>query len=180
MVDDFPEIARQECFAVSVQFQDREETLFLEEAVFQTGDIVTVREESVLDIGRVAWVARADARPQQQRNLTVTKASAEEKNRFEDYLRRAARALVMVRNRIAEADMPMKAAKVVYSFSTDVATVYYTAPERIDFRSLVLTLAKDLRAKIQMKQISAHEEARLLGGIGSYGPHGWWPEERNK
>src|SRR6266508_4974920 len=47
--------------------------------------------------------------------------------------------------------------------------VYFSAPHRVDFRELVRDLARGLRARIELRQVGARDEARLQGGIGPCG-----------
>ena len=47
--------------------------------------------------------------------------------------------------------------------------VYFSAPHRVDFRELVRDLARALRARIELRQVGARDEARLQGGIGPCG-----------
>jgi cell fate regulator YaaT (PSP1 superfamily) len=47
--------------------------------------------------------------------------------------------------------------------------VYFSAEERIDFRDLVRDLARELRARVEMRQIGARDTTRLLDGIGPCG-----------
>jgi cell fate regulator YaaT (PSP1 superfamily) len=49
------------------------------------------------------------------------------------------------------------------------ATVYFSADERIDFRDLVRDLARELRSRVEMRQIGARDTTRLLDGIGPCG-----------
>lgn len=49
------------------------------------------------------------------------------------------------------------------------ATFYYIADTRVDFRELIKFLARDLRVRIEMRQIGARQEAGRLGGIGACG-----------
>jgi cell fate regulator YaaT (PSP1 superfamily) len=49
------------------------------------------------------------------------------------------------------------------------ATVYFSAEERIDFRDLVRDLARELRSRVEMRQIGARDTTRLLDGIGPCG-----------
>jgi cell fate regulator YaaT (PSP1 superfamily) len=48
-------------------------------------------------------------------------------------------------------------------------TVYFNAEERIDFRELVRDLARELRARVEMRQIGARDTTRVLDGIGPCG-----------
>jgi cell fate regulator YaaT (PSP1 superfamily) len=47
--------------------------------------------------------------------------------------------------------------------------VYFNAEERIDFRELVRDLAREFRARVEMRQIGARDTTRLLDGIGPCG-----------
>lgn len=48
-------------------------------------------------------------------------------------------------------------------------TVYFSAPGRVDFRELVKDLATGLYARVELKQVGARDEAKLVGGIGICG-----------
>jgi len=50
-----------------------------------------------------------------------------------------------------------------------LVTVYFTAPGRVDFRELVGQLAGSLRARVDLRQLSARDEAKVSGGIGPCG-----------
>ena len=53
--------------------------------------------------------------------------------------------------------------------ATNHTTIYFTAPHRVDFRGLVRDLAATLNGRVELRQLSARDEARLTGGIGSCG-----------
>jgi cell fate regulator YaaT (PSP1 superfamily) len=48
-------------------------------------------------------------------------------------------------------------------------TIYFTAPHRVDFRALVRDLGATLRCRVELRQLSARDSARVQGGIGSCG-----------
>jgi cell fate regulator YaaT (PSP1 superfamily) len=48
-------------------------------------------------------------------------------------------------------------------------TVYFAAEDRIDFRELVRDLAREFRARIEMRQVGARDVTRVLDGIGPCG-----------
>ena len=62
--------------------------------------------------------------------------------------------------KLVDAEIVFGGGKIVFSFS---------AEERIDFRALVSDLAKALKMRIELRQIGAREETRLLGGLGPCG-----------
>src|SRR5207244_11592427 len=68
-----------------------------------------------------------------------------------------------------EHGLPMKVVGVDHVVDRNHTTVYFTAPHRVDFRALVRDLAATLSGKVDLRQLSARDEARLTGGIGSCG-----------
>ena len=47
--------------------------------------------------------------------------------------------------------------------------MHFSAPGRVDFRDLVKDLATGLKARVELKQVGARDEAKLVGGIGICG-----------
>ena len=63
----------------------------------------------------------------------------------------------------------MKLVQVDYLFDASKAVFYFCAEGRVDFRELVRDLAQTLHTRIEMKQIGARDETKLIGGIGPCG-----------
>ena len=83
--------------------------------------------------------------------------------------RKRAAARVAARRLVREHDLPMKISGIDYVPETEKTTVYFTAPHRVDFRALVRDLGATLRGRVELRQLSARDEAKLTGGIGSCG-----------
>lgn len=64
--------------------------------------------------------------------------------------------------KLVDAEIVFGGGKITYSFYSD---------ERVDFRALVADLAKILKVRIELRQIGAREEARVVGGLGPCGRH---------
>jgi len=47
--------------------------------------------------------------------------------------------------------------------------VYFVSEERVDFRDLVKELSTQLGARVELRQVGARDEAKMVGGIGSCG-----------
>jgi len=65
--------------------------------------------------------------------------------------------------------LPMKVTAVDYLDRDNVFVIYFSAPHRVDFRELVRDLARQLRARVELRQVGPRDEARLQGGIGPCG-----------
>ncbi len=71
--------------------------------------------------------------------------------------------------RIRARSMSMKLVKVEVLFDGSKAIFYFCAEGRVDFRELVRDLAQGLHTRIEMKQIGARDETKMLGGVGPCG-----------
>ncbi|MFK7825270.1 MAG: regulatory iron-sulfur-containing complex subunit RicT [Oligoflexales bacterium] len=65
--------------------------------------------------------------------------------------------------------LKMRILRSEVQFGGNKVIVYFTAPGRVDFRELVKDLASGLKTRIELKQIGARDETKLLGGIGICG-----------
>ncbi|MHC4224973.1 MAG: PSP1 domain-containing protein [Planctomycetota bacterium] len=71
--------------------------------------------------------------------------------------------------RIRVRELPMKLVRVEKIFGGGRMTFYFMADGRIDFRDLVRDLAREFRMRIELKQIGARDEAKILGDISYCG-----------
>jgi cell fate regulator YaaT (PSP1 superfamily) len=96
-------------------------------------------------------------------------ATSDHLSRDEVNRSRRAEARVASRRLVREHELPMKIIAVDYVDQANVFTIYFSAPQRVDFRVLVKDLAARLRARVELRQIGPRDEARLQGGIGPCG-----------
>jgi len=78
-------------------------------------------------------------------------------------------AMATCREMIAAHGLDMKLVGADISFGGEKITFSFYADERVDFRSLVADLAKALKTRIELRQVGAREEARMVGGLGPCG-----------
>jgi hypothetical protein len=65
--------------------------------------------------------------------------------------------------------MKMKLVECEYAFDRKKVIFYFTAEDRVDFRELVRDLAREFKARIELRHIQVRDEAKIIGGIGSCG-----------
>ena len=63
----------------------------------------------------------------------------------------------------------MKIIDVDYSFDYSKLTISFTAEGRVDFRELLKSLASEFKTRIELKQVGARDETKILGGYGPCG-----------
>jgi cell fate regulator YaaT (PSP1 superfamily) len=66
-------------------------------------------------------------------------------------------------------EMPMKVVDVEMYGPERRVTVYFNAEDRLDFRDLVRDLAREFRARVEMRQVGARDTTRVMDGIGPCG-----------
>src|SRR5438552_10062294 len=71
--------------------------------------------------------------------------------------------------KVRERGLDMKLTRVELLFDGSRMIFYFTAEGRVDFRELVRELASEFHTRIEMRQIGARDEAKMLGGYGSCG-----------
>ena len=69
------------------------------------------------------------------------------------------------RQEIRELNLPMKLVTVEHLLGGERIVFYFSAESRVDFRELVRRLAWQYRTRIEMRQVGARDEARLVGDL---------------
>ena len=72
---------------------------------------------------------------------------------------------------VEEHRLPMKIVDVEPILGEELLTFYYLSDDRVDFRVLVQALAKEFKTRIEMRQVGARDEARLVADYEKCGQH---------
>ena len=70
---------------------------------------------------------------------------------------------------VKEMNIPMKVLQAEYSFDGSRLTFTFIAEQRIDFRDLVKELTRLFKTRVEMKQVGARDETKILDGYGRCG-----------
>jgi cell fate regulator YaaT (PSP1 superfamily) len=137
----------------------------------QRGEKCVVESENGLEIATVVLPPRMMDVETRQPSLkpVLRKATLEDLEQAEGYKQRARDALTLCRRHVQETGLAMKPVSVDFTLDGRKAIFYFTAEERVDFRSLVRYLASQLKTRIEMRQIGVRDEAKTLGGYGVCG-----------
>lgn len=134
------------------------------------GDQVVVESPHGGELGTVT-VVRSDMEPEQVASLHPVLRRAQESD-LEDATgseSKIAEARRIFMAKVAEHRLPMKLVDVARSLDGGRITFYFSSETRVDFRTLVRELASALHARIELKQVGARDQARLVGGLGPCG-----------
>ncbi|MEV4725972.1 PSP1 domain-containing protein [Micromonospora humida] len=140
----------------------------------QVGDRVLVPTDDGPEVAECVWAAQWVSEETDGFPKLAGLAGDDDLRRDELLRRRKAEAKVAAKRLIREHGLPMKVVAVDHVLAAaegagDRTTVYFTAPHRVDFRSLVRDLGATLHCRVELRQLSARDSARVQGGIGSCG-----------
>ncbi|MDD5435581.1 MAG: regulatory iron-sulfur-containing complex subunit RicT [Nitrospira sp.] len=82
---------------------------------------------------------------------------------------RAKKALAKSKELIESLALPMKAIFAQYNLDGSHLIVFFYSEKRVDFRELVRKLSHELRTHVELRQVGARDEAKLIGGVGKCG-----------
>ena len=142
------------------------------ESVYRRGERVIVESDRGPLIATVAVGTRRQPALDPLRRILRPATSADEKAR-EKNVGREREAYLFCKQRIRERGLRMKLTRVELPLHAQGGQskllFYFASEERVDFRDLVKDLAQRFHARIEMRQIGARDEAKMVGGIGSCG-----------
>ena len=98
-------------------------------------------------------------------------ATVEDINRASACADKARAELARVREIAAGRKFPAKIVDLELTLDESLLLVYYLCDERIDFRELAQTLAREFSCRIEMRQVGARDEARLVADYERCGQH---------
>jgi cell fate regulator YaaT (PSP1 superfamily) len=158
---------------VTVKFETKKSTanLLARDVELRVGDRCIVSTKRGVELGLVIHGQRAENLDlgASKVNKALRKATERDLYLHEKKKDQEASAYQLCKKLIRSQKLPMKLSRVEYIFDGSRVIFYFTATRRVDFRGLVKILARRLRARIEMRQIGARDEAKLIGGMGCCG-----------
>src|SRR2546422_10808113 len=132
---------------------------------------VVVETTRGIEVGTVRVTAREVPEHEIQAPLKRVLRPANERDAQQEARNRelAKRALGICAERVKHHGLHMKLVQSEYNFDATQVTIYFAAETRIDFRDLVKDVAGQLRCKVQLHQIGARDQAKMIGGVGPCG-----------
>ncbi|HET7342860.1 MAG TPA: regulatory iron-sulfur-containing complex subunit RicT [Methylomirabilota bacterium] len=148
-----------------------EDYKLVEDLPLGVGDIVLVETAAATALGEIRRPRRPvpDFRRDRLYRRVVRPATAGETKEYRERRQREERAVVAAQRVARARAMPIKVVDVEMYGADRRVTVYFNAEDRVDFRDLVRDLAREFRARIEMRQIGARDTTRVMDGIGPCG-----------
>ena len=77
--------------------------------------------------------------------------------------------IATAKEKVAARGLDMKIVDCEYTADRSKLVLYFTAEQRVDFRELVRDLASAFHMRIDLRQIGARDECKLIGSLGACG-----------
>jgi cell fate regulator YaaT (PSP1 superfamily) len=132
-------------------------------------DIVVVDTENGPAIGTVAKEVQTVPITATGMKNVIRMAADEDLLTCENNRKLEREAMQFCTRRIAERQLQMKLIEVECLFDKSKMLFSFTAESRVDFRDLVKDLVQKFRTRIELRQIGARQEARIIKGLGVCG-----------
>ena len=133
------------------------------------GDLVIIDQSGSQDLGKVSerptLVLHDGPAPPRVLRLASRDDERKDKNREA----RETEAFDKGRAAVRRHRLRMKLVSAHWQFGRNQVTFYFGAEGRVDFREMARELGRDLRARVEMRQVGARDESRLTGGVGICG-----------
>jgi cell fate regulator YaaT (PSP1 superfamily) len=135
------------------------------------GDYVVVDTTRGADFGRAVRTPEDVPVGQAPRGLkrVVRKATQADLDAVGSHREAELEAKRECRKLVAELGLDMKVVEARQAFDGGKLTLTFYAEERVDFRELVGKLNDRLRKRVELKQVSARDQSRIVGGFGPCG-----------
>lgn len=146
-------------------------TFLARDITLKRNESCVVRTDRGLEYG-VCVTPGEDATPEDEQRHTmsiVRRASEHDDITYRQIKTDEERAKDLCKRKVRERKIAMKVVECEYSFDRKKVIFYFTADDRVDFRDLVRDLARDFKARIELRHIQVRDEAKIVGGIGSCG-----------
>ena len=140
------------------------------------GDNAIVTAEMGLDMGKVIHTFHSTTEKVEKKYKGITNKTvvrkATEKDLEKLYINKEEEKDVIEKVSIISQSygLDMKIIDAEWQFDKYKLTIFFTAPQRIDFRELVKDLAKQFKSRIELRQINTRDEiVRVGGSVGCCG-----------
>lgn len=137
----------------------------------RSGDAVIVETAKGIEYGIASF--EASEKPAEkifgELRPVLRKAHEEDLRIYQNNVVKEGEAYKIARERIEQHGLDMQLVDVEYTFDGQKIIFYFISENRVDFRELVKDLAITFHRRIELRQIGARDEARMVGGVGICG-----------
>ncbi len=158
---------------VGIKFKSTAKTYFFDPGnkTFELGKGVIVETARGVEYGRTVMLPTevSEDRIVSPLKPVIRVATDEDERLYKRLEEKREEAMKTASEKIEKSGLEMKLVDVEYTFDQSKLIIYFTADGRVDFRDLVKELASTFHLRIELRQIGARDECKMLGGLGPCG-----------
>ena len=156
-----------------VRFQQAGKIYFfnIADLIVELGDYVVVETSHGIELGKVVTASKqkSDENITEPVKSIIRRATSADIERSQHNQEKADKALIRCRESVNKMNLSMKPVSAQYNLEGNHLTIYFIAEKRVDFRELVKELSYILKTRVELRQVGARDEAKLVGGLGKCG-----------
>lgn len=158
---------------VGIRFQPSGKIYYFEtdDPSLKSNDLVIVETNRGKDLGKVVIPAQKaqPKNPPEQLKPVIRKASEDDLKQYERQQKKNDRTLDKCKEFVTKLNLSMKPISAHYNIDGSHVVIFFIAEKRVDFRELVKELSHELKCYVEFRQVGAHDETKLIGGMGKCG-----------
>jgi cell fate regulator YaaT (PSP1 superfamily) len=135
----------------------------------KAGDFVVVETARGREIGQVIQTGPLSLSDRPSLKPVKRRATARDMAIYQRFKLKEKETLNTCRQTAEEMGLPLRIARVEYSYDGQRLTVFYMSEERADYRSFRKKLSQSLRVRVEMQSMSPRDFAKMIGGCGACG-----------
>ena len=140
----------------------------------EMGDKVLFENDQGQEVGTVVSESVVKEEREQDREeitsvVLIRKLTQKDLEKIKELKEEAKETLSKCLEKIKSHNLEMQLLDADLSYDGKKLTFYFTAPGRVDFRSLVPDLASTFKKLIRLQQVSCRDKAKFFGGVGRCG-----------
>jgi cell fate regulator YaaT (PSP1 superfamily) len=153
---------------IGAKFRARGKLVYCDagELSLQLNDYVVVDTGHGLDVAKVVTL---ETPSQSGEELMKVVRPASPEDLAEARQKKEKEALRKCHEMVAQLGLKMKPLAARYDAQNEHLTIFFSAEERVDFRDLLRKLSHALERRVELRQVGARDEAKLLGCMGKCG-----------
>lgn len=164
---------QQQRVPVGVRFREAGKVYYFDGRKFElnVGDYVVVETSHGEEVGRVVIAPDQVIATEIKESLkpVIREATQEDVERSRELKQKAREDTFTARRLASELGLGMHVVGGEYELSGGQVTFYFTAEERVDFRTLVRDLSNELGTRVQLLQVGDRDRAKMVDGMGRCG-----------
>lgn len=137
------------------------------------GNVFVIQTEFGQDIGKILRIPYECKNMKRFKNRKLAElerlANQDDFQKMEKLEKKNDQALKVAKEKVSKHKLDMKIFGARFMFDEKRLMFYFSADNRIDFRDFVKDLASVFKIRIELRQVSQREEARMTGGLGICG-----------